>query len=177
MNSEIRNYINQIAEVIANDWVNQTTNRIINLDQLVINLGGTIINDSNLSFYDGIITKIGDRQFEIRIASHSSEERKRFTIAHELGHLFIHMGYIVNDVLWQDIPVGQSYQRGDYNETEYGANEIAAGLLMPISEFKRIIYENHQNGYFNIRAIADYFNVSEQAAINRGRWLGVFSWE
>jgi Zn-dependent peptidase ImmA (M78 family) len=34
------------------------------------------------------------------ISPYQSEERRKFTIAHELGHLFLHMGYLLDSDLW-----------------------------------------------------------------------------
>ena len=38
---------------------------------------------------------------KIIVSPFQDEKRERFTIAHELGHLFLHMGYRTNNELWE----------------------------------------------------------------------------
>jgi len=33
----------------------------------------------------------------------------RFTLAHELGHLFLHMGYKINDALWESVETDRPF--------------------------------------------------------------------
>ncbi|MED4990110.1 ImmA/IrrE family metallo-endopeptidase [Geobacillus sp. NFOSA3] len=109
----------------------------------------------------------------------NNERRKRFSIAHELGHLFLHMGYLINEEKWNQIEnyTDSVYYRFGHNEEEYEAHEFAASFLMPEKHFREIAKKNYSNGYYNIGPIADHFDVSKDAATNRGRWLGMFSWE
>ncbi len=39
--------------------------------------------------------------FEIIVFEYQPPNRKSFTIAHELGHLFLHMGYIIDEERWK----------------------------------------------------------------------------
>jgi Zn-dependent peptidase ImmA (M78 family) len=120
-----------------------------------------------------------DPAFFIYINPETNERRKRFSIAHELGHLFLHMGYLIDEDKWNQIDdyTDSVYYRFGHHEEEYEAHEFAASFLMPEKYFRKIAKENYSEGYYHIKPIADYFNVSKDAAANRGRWLGMFSWE
>lgn len=82
----------------------------------------------------------------------AGEGRARFTMAHELGHLFLHAG----------IPFARSSPTGGtiaaYECSEWQANEFAAAILMPASLVREC---------GSIRDIMERFGVSKAAAENR----------
>lgn len=145
---------------------------IQDIDELVGMLGGSIQTD--FSCTDGSVVKEGE-SFRILISPFQDEKRRRFTIAHELGHLFLHMGYLTNAELWerQDENI---YHRLGSSEKEYQANEFAAAFLMPQKEYIKIMNENIIGDKVNTSKIAEYFNVSVEAASNRGKFLGYLKW-
>lgn len=89
------------------------------------------------------------------------DNRKKFTIAHELGHFFLpwHSEFIFGcDILEMD------YKK-EYNPREAEANLFAAELLMPELHFKRMF--NGTVNYQNASDMAKFFEVSFQAALSR----------
>jgi Zn-dependent peptidase ImmA (M78 family) len=124
--------------------------------------------------YDGTIKKTGENSFEIAISPYQSAKRKKFTIAHELGHLFLHMGYLLDPDLW-NVQDEKIYRRFGTNEEEYQANEFAAALLMPKEEFEKTVSELAEGSRIDVQQVADHFKVSVSAAKNRGYFLGLFS--
>lgn len=145
---------------------------IKNIDEIVTGLGGNIQTDDN--FIDGAILKEGS-SFKILVSPFQDEKRRRFTVAHELGHLFLHMGYLTNAELWkrQNETI---YNRFGDSDKEYQANEFAAAFLMPQKEYLRIMKENVIGDKVLTYKIAEYFNVSVEAASNRGKFLGYLEW-
>ncbi|MBU3841760.1 MAG: ImmA/IrrE family metallo-endopeptidase [Candidatus Fusobacterium pullicola] len=145
----------------------------------ILRLGGELRVDPNFPD-DAYITKMSDDQnpyFSITISPYHTFERINFSLAHELGHLFLHMSYLVNDEAWREIEVGKSYTRLGSDLLEFQANEFAANLLMPKEEFLKLAMENrNENNFYNIEPLLERFRVSRQAIINRGRWLGIFPW-
>ena len=122
--------------------------------------------------YDGTIRKNCDGKYVITLPSKfdSSNKRARFTLAHELGHLFLH--YILGE------STELVYTRLGTNQVEYDANEFAANFLMPTKLFKEVAasaYDSAANTY-DLSKIADQFGVSVDAAKTRGRFLGLFVW-
>lgn len=121
-----------------------------------------------------------DKTFEISYDITQSKERINFTIAHELGHLFLHMGYLINDNKWNSIDEyydSPKYRQG-YSEEEYEANQFAGSFLMPKDEYVNFVRENidTKTNSIKIHSIAKHFGVSFDAALTRGKWLGIFSW-
>lgn len=76
---------------------------------------------------DGITIGIGgEEKPQIIINSNSPETRRKFTLAHELGHIIIpwHTGTIVSHL-------GKIETNAEYREMESEANQFAAELLIP----------------------------------------------
>lgn len=70
--------------------------------------------------------------------------RRRFTIAHEIGHLLL------------EHTCNKDTEDGSVNETE--ANQFASELLMPTAFIKKDLKDN-----LNIQALAKLYRVSDQA--------------
>lgn len=175
MTYERRLAIENLANTIRTQ-LNVTTP--VNMQQVVSSLKGELISitfeDSSIS---GRIQKKGD-SFEISYNAEHSQLRSEFTIAHELGHLFLHMGYLVNPDKWNAIDEyydSPKYRQG-YSEEEYEANQFAGAFLMPEKEYRQFISEHNENNRISINVIANHFKVSFDAALTRGKWLGIFQW-
>ena len=165
--------INDIAESLLDAFNIQIP--INDIEGVVNKIGGRVEIDVDLSMYsDGFIKKENDA-FVISVSPFQSNERKNFTIAHELGHLFLHMGYITDEEVWEKQD-GIPYHRNGSSIMEYQANEFAAAFLMPKSEYKKLVDLNTNNQEVNTSRVAEYFNVSLNAASNRGKWLGYLQW-
>lgn len=109
--------------------------------------------ENNLS---GFIIKEHGTDPRIYINSQDTEERQRFTLAHEIGHL-VERAEVSSDSDYSFI----DYRKSEgYNLHEFFADEFAGELLMPAAEF---IDTYQENGAFGT---ARYFNVSVPA-VNR----------
>lgn len=162
MDISTRRMINSLAEDILN--VYDISVPIQNIGDIVEILGGTIQKET--SFSDGAVEKEGDG-FRIIVSPYQDEKRERFTIAHELGHLFLHMGYKTSQKLWEEQENGLNY-RIENIEKEYQANEFASAFLMPTLEYLSILKKIIENNKVNTLKIANYFNVPVNVVINRG---------
>ncbi|MCI7098847.1 MAG: ImmA/IrrE family metallo-endopeptidase [Lachnospiraceae bacterium] len=174
MDALTKRYINDLAQRILS--VYQITIPITNIEDIVRRMGGYIEEKYGFDdLCDGTIRKVEADHFCIAISPFQNEQRKAFTIAHELGHLFLHMGYGTDRKLWeeQDETV---YRRFGTSNQEYQANEFAAAFLMPIDVYKQKLEEYSVGDKVDISKVADYFNVSISAASNRGKFLGYLVW-
>ncbi len=91
----------------------------------------------------------------IYIAADDSPQRKLFTIAHELGHIFLgHPNYSVVFRLPK--------RDADYPEVEQEANSFAAHLLMPSFMLWKYIQKYHLNRG-NYEKMAEIFGVPMSA--------------
>ncbi len=170
---ETRSIIGQLtSHIIA---IYQITIPINNIDEVVETIGGRVIEREDLSeYFEGSIRKVDDDSFEIVVSKHQPLNRRSFTIAHELGHLFLHMGYRIDIEHWRrqtDV-----YYRMGNSQEEYEANEFAAALLMPEADYKSALERHTKGNIVDTAAIANEFNVSVNAASNRGKWLGYLQW-
>lgn len=144
-------------------------------------LGGKLkeCRESDMNNMEAMIQKSGKESFIIYISDSKPINRKRFSIAHELGHLFLHMGYLIRPELWEqeDEYKDSIYYRYGYNKEELEANEFAGAFLMPEKKFRAVAKQHLEKGYYDLEAISTYFKVSTEAVKIRGRQLGMFSWE
>lgn len=103
--------------------------------------------------------------------------RQRFTIAHELGHFFLHEG---NEVIHIDRDLRVNLRtRESHGGEEREANWFAAALLMPRELVRRVATEisegRRQSDETLIGALAERFEVSRQAMGYRLLNLGLLS--
>lgn len=179
MNLSKKQYIEKLALGIRKALKIQTP---IDLKKVISLLSGSIICINDIEYNsEAKITKKDNNTFEIALnSSNNTNERENFTIAHELGHLFLHMGYLIDNDKWNSINeyTDSVYYRYGYNEEEFEANEFAANFLMPKEEFIDIVLKNlNENNICDFKKVADYFNVSHKAVIIRSKWLGLISWD
>ena len=112
--------------------------------------------------------------FVMHIDRDNPEARRRFSIAHEIGHLFLHMNYPHKE--WDELPAGASYRREPFLRPvrEVEANEFAASFLMPKALFFEVAEQTSSESHYLVKKIADKFNVSVTAASYRGMKLGLW---
>ena len=167
---ELRRVINEIAELVRKIYT--VDGPVSDIDSVVSRMGGRVIENPDIyDFSDGQIRKISNSEFEIIVSPFQSLERRNFAIAHELGHLFLHMDFMTDsDKLRKQSK--EVYYRNGSSELEYQANEFAAAFLMPRKDYKNKLDEHIKGNKANTEKIARYFFVSIDAAVNRGIELG-----
>ena len=175
MDSVKRETINKIAEKIRS--LLNVENDNFNIEDVVESINGSIVLDP-LCEDEARIVKVANDSFEIRISDcFKSNKRFRFTIAHELGHLFLHMRYLINEEKWNSLENGTSHARNvntPYNVYETEANEFAASFLMPKDRFIEVAERTSDRDSYNLDKIANIFNVSVEAVEIRGKLLGIW---
>ncbi len=141
-------------------------------------IGIKVYLSDNLDYEtSGLISK-KDNQFSIIINNSHSSLRKRFTLAHELGHYFNDKDYLENKGEISD-STKQSTRKFLFRQSkpvidremvvmDNKANKFAAELLMP----EDIFIEKWQE-YNNPQQVANFFAVSVQAVnIRASKLLG-----
>ena len=152
MDNSTRRMINSLAEDVLSAY--NISVPIGNIDEIVEKLGGTIQKEA--FFSDGAVEKEGNG-FKIIVSPFQDEKRERFTIAHELGHLFLHMGYRTNNELWEK-QENNIYHRIGNSEKEYQANEFAAAFLMPATEYLSVLNKVAEGNMVDTSKIAEYLS-------------------
>lgn len=145
----------------------------VDIQRAVERLGGTVVEADRA--VEASVQKRDD-SFLITVRTDSVDTRRRFSIAHELGHLFLHMGYLAADGRWDRIDAycDSPLHRFGHSEEECDADEFASAFLMPDAEFRKEVAANTtEQRNVHLRPIAERFAVSIEAARVRGRQLGL----
>jgi hypothetical protein len=97
--------------------------------------------------------------FVIKVNKYESDERQRFTLAHEVAHFLLHRDYIKNGVVDNVM-----YRSSLSSRKETEANKLAADMLMPISTVLRELNEiGGKRDEIAAVALARRFRVSTAA--------------
>lgn len=166
------NRIDSMADSIRNLF-GEDLPKIVCFNEIVSKLEGEIQEEDNNINTSYIIKK--DDTFIIRVSEKLNEKEKRLMLAFELGNLFIHMGYKVEPEKWNGYENDKIY----VNDSEY-KDEISllfgVAFLTPKRSFIDIMKENYEgDGIYNIKSVAEYFNVEEKVIVVRGRNLGLLA--
>lgn len=86
-------------------------------------------------------------------------EKKRFTVAHELGHHVMQHG------------TRKKYTNEDADPFEIEANRFAIALLMPVSVVRKCVFVKEMS----VEGMADFFGVSERVVCVRLKQLKIVS--
>lgn len=126
-----------------------------------------VISDETLQFEDGgpLSGKFSyeDGRPTIRFNPTEVLMRRRFTIAHELGHFALG-----HDGVFRDPK--QNFSLNHYDTREAASNQFAAELLMPAHAVRHFVLERK---FREITSLAKEFAVSEVAMQYRLRNLGL----
>jgi len=139
-------------------------NEIVKLAGGEIKIQGTLLDDPEQS---GSLYVDGLDDFNIIVPSHTSLVRDRFTVAHELGHYYLH--YVWPKQSGRNIPDKVVALRKGSNRIEWEANWFAAAFLMPRNAF----LSTYRALDGNVRSLADRFHVSTRAVEVRIQDLGL----
>lgn len=122
----------------------------------IINLHDCFYQEKSMSGADGRIIFKGKQTIVTINADIKYPAKKRFVIAHELGHLLLHKNtmplFSCDESSFMDWYSGSSF------ETQ--ANEFAAEILMPQSIFTREARKVKKFDFSLIKTIANYFQTS-----------------
>jgi Zn-dependent peptidase ImmA (M78 family) len=157
---------------ISKKVVNDTRSFINNVKALKIDLVYYTF-DEDIS---GVLVLNGSHS-TIGVNQGHSEVRKRFTIAHELGHYVLHKdqgSMFMDKVLFRKNSEEYSVRDG---KLEKEANYFAANILMPENIVKDYIEKNDIDFYedLDIQKMAKAFGVSSSAMTYRLINLGVIA--
>ncbi len=152
-----KDFIDSLAEKAAEAMLNPGGDIL----QLTESLGGRIHYRNMFEDDVDVDTIFVHRKndFDIVLPDHSTPRRDRFTVAHELGHFFLHA--------WMGQRPLKAARNGS-DRAEWEANWFAAGLLMPKAKFKAAHKEKRSLSW-----LADKFDVSEHATKIRCSVLGL----
>jgi Zn-dependent peptidase ImmA (M78 family) len=114
----------------------------------------------------GMLIKQADEDAKVYVNVADSENRQRFSCAHEIGHYVKRVSSRADDAWGYIDRRGPSAARGD-NPDEIYANQFAAGLLMPEERVRSMSAD------LGPAALAAHFRVSVEAMKFRFDNLGI----
>jgi Zn-dependent peptidase ImmA (M78 family) len=161
-------------EKLANEVLAKTKSRPPKVDPVAVAkaLGAEVVPVRDNSNSSGMVAREGARII-IGVNTTHPENRQRFTVAHELGHMLLHADQpllVDNDGLSL---IG--YRRdGEKNDREREANVFAAALLMPKAWVDEAVAgeEIAVDDDGRVTKLAERFGVSQQAMMYRLMNLG-----
>lgn len=129
----------------------------VDLNKIAKHLGLTIQEENFEDNLSGVLLR---NEKVIAINKSHSDRRKKFTIAHEIGHFIIHTKL---DKFFDGVYKREKINTTANNVHETQANEFAASLLMPKKELLKSIEEVNMGKIQSLSQLAEVYRVSEQA--------------
>ena len=169
----------------AEELLRNTNNSVapVKVYEIAESLGISVVEQSVDDDFSGFLLRDQEaRRVVIGINSKHHENRRRFTVAHELGHFLLHEGEVIHidkknrsQGFQLDFRNAKSSEGIDVKEKE--ANLFAAELLMPskliekdLSKFENIDLLGLDEQHFD--DLAGKYEVSLQAFMIRLSYLG-----
>lgn len=152
----------------------------VDVDALATLLGAQIRSVEAEDDISGAIVRDGNR-ISIGVNAHHSLNRRRFTIAHEIGHLVLHdaeaqidHGYSENVSRVRMTAFRDQKSSAAVDAKEIEANRYAAALLMPVAFLQKSLKSRTRPlRETDIRELASEYGVSLQAMSFRLVNIGV----
>lgn len=157
----------------------------VDVGSMAVALDAQIHNEMAATNLSGFLLRdVGSGRSVIGVNRSHSETRKRFTIAHEIGHLLLHEGDALHVDQREGVDLGIRVKRRDpdsslgTDDEEKEANFFAAELLMPTSlleaDLRRMKADSsHDEDEDIVKDLADRYEVSVQAMTFRLTNLGL----
>lgn len=166
-NANIEEIASFVRGVVVEECGDNTLRGRRLLEEIVRLTGGSIemVEDPSQQEADGgSLTICNESNYTIALSPYTTPLRDNFTIAHELGHFFLHFFF------QKPRPLSPlNFTRYGSGSIEWQANRFAAGLLMPADDFRSKHKQFGGNGFL----LSGYFEVSRPAVEVRGESLGV----
>ncbi len=174
MDKEIRSKIDYLGDIVNKLIFDDNYNLPL---EDALQRAGIIVRYFVNSEYDGFLKwDKNENKPVISVNALHAEVRRRFSMAHELGHLIIDYKWIPysdknnkTEISNKELLNVTKYRGGSYNtekdrNDETIVNEFAASFLVTDSQLKKLISEGYDNYDNLIDEVCAKYNVSRQAA-------------
>lgn len=146
---------------------------------------GDILLDEDIEVYNqdllsegniGYISRSIHDEWSIGVDESLDAYTKRFVIAHELAHYFLHEKLVEKDSVWVDSKDAIRWRSpsslSEDEKISYQANEFAASLLMPEKTIRKALKDYVLIDDLTRRKLSLFFGAPEQALYYRLLELG-----
>jgi len=181
MQNRRRNLIRAKVEALLAE--NAVTGPSVPVEAIAASHGIEVLQQSfDESDLSGFLARQPGRRAMIGINSNQTPNRQRFTVAHELGHFFLHLEQGQQEVHVDhaadfQIKLRSSTSSLGVDEEEVEANLFAAELLMPTRFLQRDCAQGFDlsDDDETVKRLAKRYGVSTQAMTIRLAYLGLIS--
>lgn len=131
----------------------------------VVQKNGIVVSSTHfrLGKLDGLSEWYNNTPYILMSRDKDTNCRIRFGIAHELGHLLLHVGNVPQEDLSKEIV---------HQKLEYEANRFAGAFLLPRDSFSKDVFSTSIDHFIQLKA---KWKVSISAMIYRCKALGILS--
>jgi hypothetical protein len=135
---------------------------VTDLAEVLERYGGSChyLDDDALGADDGTIYVHGPCDFDVILPVYTSQKRDRFTVAHELGHYFLHSNQGSVPLIAYRLP------RHVHSRAEWEATMFANALLLPAAEVRAAL-----DSGMDLAGLSATFEVPAEAVAIRVRGL------
>lgn len=180
------NKVRQIQELAASTLLEAYSEKDFDYMQVIhkiIEKEGIQLREADLEEISGVLYKDNKGEWVILVNREDSQKRKIFTIAHELGHYFLHK--TEQDEFIDGQFLNNCFGRSEvtkYQQRELEANEFAGNLVMPKSQIEEEVglpEKTKELSETEVIQMASKFRVSPHAMLTRLKNLnyGVFRFQ
>lgn len=152
----------------------------VDIDKIAQALGVQVVQDpllENQAVISGIVLEKGVPTVKINPERNTNEARRRFTIAHSIGHYCLH-GVKAEEGFWESYKTTDAHDLF-WNACEFEANNFASQLLIPndlaFKEADRIVRIEGDASF--IEVMARLFNVPKNVMSHRLKRIGLVKTE
>lgn len=171
MQPERAGYFKNQIEYIAKNTLDQSGLRQFPIDPIAISSWLGLSAEEATFERNDVAGMIDPKEKRIIVAEGDSNTRKRFSIAHEIGHYILHYngmeGKTFPDTEDYHVSYRDNISTQGFDMAEIEANFFAANLLMPADEVCK-----QWNNHHSVSFLADFFWVSKTAMRYRLAYLG-----
>lgn len=125
---------------------------------------GVVYLDTESERFDGLTTYTQKGYPVIILNKSKSNDRKRFTLCHELGHIIMHFPFRFKSDFYERIKDSKD------NIFEAEADRFASEFLMPSTE---VFNDLQRLTYGKLSLLKQYWNVSKASIVYKAKSLGV----
>jgi len=174
MRAQLRKYIDDLSDKVRKACGFDDNRFPVDLELCVANIGGDMVRAERRP--QSIIEKVGSESFRVSVWQGMSPSKDRMCVAHELGHLFLHMGFCVDEDNWNAFSAGQEDPKRlfGYMDIDYEARSFGLAFLIPRYALEHEVWKQQGGGRVDLKPIAAHFGVAADDVREQGQWLGVF---
>jgi Zn-dependent peptidase ImmA (M78 family)/DNA-binding XRE family transcriptional regulator len=160
------NFTSKDVAALAREFFGIARGSVKNIITILEKHGISVVylNASSQKF-DGVTVYTESNHPLIILNKNMPNDRKRFTLAHELGHQIMHLPFRFEFEIYERI-------KSNPDSFEDEANDFASDFLMPTNEVRNDLINLNYSALSQLKA---YWNVSKRALVYKAKTIGAIN--